>query len=90
MTGRSRRRGPAAVRSSTAVKRRRCQAGARRVALVCALVVALGALVVADTGFDVTVNRGDAYAGARLQYSGSPQLGTIDVSGGAEVEPAGS
>ena len=29
----------------------------------------------------------EASGGSRLEYSGSPQLGTIDVSGGSEVEP---
>ncbi len=32
----------------------------------------------------------EASGGSRLEYSGSPQLGTIDVSGGSAVEPAGN
>jgi hypothetical protein len=32
----------------------------------------------------------EASGGSRLEYSGSPQLGAIDVSGGSAVEPAGN
>jgi len=32
----------------------------------------------------------EASGGSRLEYAGDPQLGTVDVSGGSTVEPAGN